>query len=252
MTTLTFSNGKDVLVHYQCDVALTKRRYSIEYNLGKKNFILLPKTDEILVIEDNFNVYEIQDRSFKFRKVYDLKTRNEIPRGGINGRELNMIVWVAETGKYYQLVRNPRASYTEDTDWSETLKYWDETTFDGMDFESSIPFRPQFSQIEYTVEKFREFAANPYYAMNVYSDAERDAIPVEQKYEGMIVRVLTFDAITQELTAEVFNEWRNGAWGTISNPVKYNLDLYIGRPNPYSLALLEIGNPGIINLYNPA
>jgi hypothetical protein len=150
MTTLTFSNGKDVLVHYVTDIVLSKRRYKIEYEHGVKKFQQFAKDEEQVIIEDNFNVYEVQDKSWKFRKVYDLKTRNEIPRNGLDGRALDMIVFVGETNQYYQLTKNPRSAWTEDTDWTVFAT--------GTDFEKSLPLRPQFRQIEYKITQFREFA----------------------------------------------------------------------------------------------
>jgi len=166
MTTLTFNNGKDVLVHYVTDIVLTTRRYKIEYENGVKKFSLFGKDDEEVVLEDNFNVYEIQDRSWKFRKVYDLDARNKIPRNGNLGRELNMIVWVGSDGKYYQLDRNPRTAWTENSDWKEYA--------DGPAFEKSISLRPAFRQLEYTIEAFRRFAKEHNLALTMkigYRDA---------------------------------------------------------------------------------
>ena len=135
MVTFSFSNDEGVLIHYKTDMLDEKR--------------------------DNFNVYEIVDHSWKFRKVYDLATRNNIPR---RGRELNMIVYVGQDGKYYQLTNNPKSDYTENTDWTEYL--------DGADFEAAIPLRPQFRLIEYTVKGFEKFAQDWDFNLDMYLKKE--------------------------------------------------------------------------------
>ena len=144
MITFAFSNDKGVKIHYKTDILFAK----------------VPDTvDDVLdYIYDNFNVYDILDMSWKFRKVYDLKTRNNISR---KSRELNMIVYVGEDSKYYQLTSNPRADYTENTDWTEYME--------GKEFEASIPDRPHFKLIEYSVKGFEKFAKDWEYNLDMYT-----------------------------------------------------------------------------------
>ena len=163
MVTLTFSNANNsVKVHYKTDITELYKRQIRDYRITGET--LDPAK---LTLFDNFNVLDIQDESWKFLRTESPYTRNKISPAS---RALNMIVYVGADNdgnvldKYYQLIHDPLTMWTEDDDWVEYTE--------GQDFVDSLPLRPQFMHIEYTIEGFRAFAEEYEYNLDLYLSEE--------------------------------------------------------------------------------